>query len=113
MKIVSSRDSFFLFIGDLIFFTLALWASLFLRFGEIPEPALFFLHLSPFFLMFLIWSVVFLISDLYGVESLIFKHALPKTIFQAQFWNSLIAVLFFYFIILLAIYFISSQISYF
>lgn len=98
MRIVSPRDSLFLFVGDIIFFTLALWMSLLVRFGEIPNGELFMLHLSPFFIMFLIWAIVFVISDLYGVESLIFKHTLPKTIFQAQSWNSLLAVLFFYFI---------------
>jgi hypothetical protein len=41
MIVENKKESVFLFIGDICFFTLALWITLFLRYLEIPSPAIF------------------------------------------------------------------------
>ena len=95
-----NRDNFFIFLGDLIFFYLALWLAVFIRSALLVEPrqVTFVDHLLPFTIIFAVWALVFYIADLYGKRTLIFKHELPALIFKVQLANSLIAVLFFYLI---------------
>lgn len=93
-----TRDAFFIFLGDLIFFYFALWLAFSIRTAFLIEPrkVTFADHLIPFTIIFVVWSLVFYIADLYGKRIFIFKHQLPAIIIKAQLVNSLIAVLFFY-----------------
>lgn len=91
-------ESLILFLGDLVFFTLSLWLTLLLRYGVLPTAELFYTHLVPFSLLFLIWTVVYFIYDLYRRQTAVFEHDLPARIFSAQLVNSLLAALAFYFI---------------
>lgn len=95
---IFKKETFVLFLGDIIFFFLSLWLSLFLRYGHFPSKALLYIHLVPFSILFAVWLVVFFIAGLYEKHTLILKGKLPSAIFNAQLINSVVAVAFFYII---------------
>jgi lipopolysaccharide/colanic/teichoic acid biosynthesis glycosyltransferase len=93
-----------LFVGDILFFTLSLWLSLWLRTFEVPSQGLFMAHLAPFSLLFVAWVVVFLIAGLYESRLLHFaRRTVTSTLLYAQCANTLIAALFFFFVPLFGI----------
>jgi len=96
MSSLSKKESIVLFCGDVFFFIFSLWASLFLRFGEVPSIDRFMTHLVPFSILFVLWIIVFFIAGLYEKHTLILKGRLPGIIFNAQVANSIFAVIFFY-----------------
>ncbi len=73
-----------------------MWVSLFLRHLTIPAPELAAVHLLSFSVLFIAWCVVFFLSGLYGRYTILFRRALPSTIFVAQLINMALAVLFFF-----------------
>jgi FlaA1/EpsC-like NDP-sugar epimerase len=95
---IFKKETFVLFLGDIIFFFLSLWLSLFLRYGHFPSKALLYIHLIPFSILFAVWLVVFFIAGLYEKHTLILKGKLPSAIFNTQLINSVVAVAFFYII---------------
>ncbi|MFA5987155.1 MAG: exopolysaccharide biosynthesis polyprenyl glycosylphosphotransferase [Candidatus Paceibacterota bacterium] len=103
MNIRWKRETFVLLAGDLAFFILALWITLFLRYRSLPDWSVFFEHLLPFSFLFLVGIVVFFISGLYDKQTNAIKIKLPTLIFNAEAVNSLLAVLFFYFMPYVAI----------
>ncbi|MFA5736578.1 MAG: sugar transferase [Candidatus Paceibacterota bacterium] len=98
MKLQSKKETIILLLGDLALFNLALWLALFLRTLAWPEEGVFYRHLQPFSVIFLIWILVFYIAGLYGKQTVIFQRRLPRLIFNSLLVNSTIAVVFFYFI---------------
>src|SRR3989344_1133918 len=86
------------FVGDVFFWTFALWLTLYLRYFEIPETHSMLLHASAFGFIFILWVIVFFIAGLYANQTLLVKSKIPATILRAQIANSIIAVFFFYFI---------------
>lgn len=88
-----------LFVGDIFFFTFALWLSLFLRAFEVPPQGLFVAHLLPFTLLFLVWLFVFFIAGLYESRSIILeRRRISTTLLISQIANLVIAALFFFFV---------------
>src|SRR4051812_6709318 len=98
MKFLDRSESFVLLLGDIFFFMVSLWLSLLIRNVALPSKALFLIHFSPFGLLFLMWVIVFYIAGLYERRTLIIRSKLPGIIFNTQVANSIIGVLFFYFI---------------
>ena len=98
MTIWNKKEALLLFIGDIVFFTIALWFMLFVRYFEFPSADTFLRHLVPFSVLFIVWVLVFFIAGLYEKHTVILKNKLPSIIFNAQLTNSAIAVLFFYLI---------------
>ncbi len=96
MALTNKNETFLLFIGDVFFFILGLWITLFIRFQQIPDYHVFTEHLIAFIGVFLLWIVVFFISGLYEKHTLILKSRIPTIIFNAQLVNSGLAVLYFY-----------------
>ena len=96
MAVTNKNEAFFLFLGDLFFFFLALFIMLFVRLNEMPNAQVFFEHVISFSIIFVLWLVVFFIAGLYEKHTLILKNRIPTIIFNAQLVNSAIAVLFFY-----------------
>lgn len=92
------REAVVLFLGDLIFFALALWLTLAVRFLAWPSKALLFAHLQPFGIVFLVWTLVFFIADFYDRRPSLQRERLANTIVNTQLVNSFLAVVFFYFI---------------
>jgi len=98
MTIFNRKEPLILFLGDLLAFALALWLTLFFRYGgNLPESVVG-VHFQAFSILFVVWLLVFYIAGLYGKRTILFKSRLPKKIFQAQLVNSVLAVLFFYLI---------------
>lgn len=98
MTIARKKESALLFIGDLLFFLLALWITLWVRYFALPDSTLFYNHLVPFSFLFIIWVLVFFIAGLYNKHTVFFKKKLPGIILRAQTVNVGIAALFFFFI---------------
>ena len=97
MVIFNRREPLILFIGDLAIFAFSLWISLSIRDG-FPTLAIYELHIVPFGIIFLAWTLVFFIAGLYEKYTTILKNKIPSTIFNAQLTNSALAVIFFYLI---------------
>jgi lipopolysaccharide/colanic/teichoic acid biosynthesis glycosyltransferase len=91
-------DTFLIFIGDIAMFYGALWLTLLVRYLDIPSVEEYLLHAGPFTYLFAIWVVVFYIASLYEPHMVILKSRLPAMLFNVQAINSIIGVLFFYFI---------------
>ncbi len=98
MSSISKKEAVLLFLGDIFLFVFSLWLALYLRYGEIPSGQLFGVHIVPFSILFVVWFLVYFIAGLYEKHTLILKNKLPSVIFNAQFVNSLFAIVFFYFI---------------
>lgn len=96
MSTQGRREAPFLFLGDIFFLIVALWATLFIRYGNIPGKDIFIQHLVPFSFLFLLSTLVFFIAGLYEKHTLFFKSRLPETIFYAQITNIAVAAVFFF-----------------
>jgi lipopolysaccharide/colanic/teichoic acid biosynthesis glycosyltransferase len=98
MLILNKKEPIFLFIGDTLFFTISLWVTLLVRYAKIPSQECFLDHLIPFSILFFIWSISFFIAGLYERQALIQKRSFLANIISTQIINSIIAIIFFYFI---------------
>jgi lipopolysaccharide/colanic/teichoic acid biosynthesis glycosyltransferase len=96
MKVINRQEPWLLLVGDILIFTLSLWLSLVIRFGQFPDQIFFFQHFKPFLILFTIWCLVFFIAGLYEKHTTIFKSRLPLQVLKTQIFNSFLAVLFFY-----------------
>lgn len=97
MTISSKTEPFLLFIGDACVFYVALFTTLFLRYGSISSRTLD-THIIPFTILFFVWYVVYVIAGLYEKHTLLIKRSIANIIFHVQLINSALAVLFFYLI---------------
>lgn len=86
-----------LFVGDILAFFASLWLMLFFRYGSFTRD-LFFVHLAPFSILFLVWILVFFIAGLYQKHTIILKSRLPTILFNTLIVNTILAIVFFYFI---------------
>lgn len=98
MTLVPKRDYVLLLGGDIVVFTLSLWATLALRYTELPSQNLFILHLIPFMFLFAAWVVTFFLAGLYSRHTRLFRSRLSRAILYTLIINVLIAALFFFFI---------------
>jgi len=103
MKTLNRKEPFILLLGDLVAFYMGLWLMLVLRYGQLPQNEFFTLHLFPFSILFVIWIVVFFIAGLYEKHTLLLKGKIASVILRAQITNSILGVLFFYFVPLFGI----------
>ena len=88
----------FLFVGDLAVFVLSLWLTLFVRTGVLPTEKIILDHALPFLLLFCLWLLVFYMAGLYEKRAVLFKRELPSALLTTQFFNIILAALFFFFI---------------
>jgi len=98
MTITPKTESLLLLMGDIVIFVFALFATLTVRYFEVPQSTLFYNHLIPFSFLFVVWVLVFFISGLYNKHTILFKRKLPSVILSAQAVNIMIAAIFFFFI---------------
>lgn len=103
MSSLNSKEPLILLWGDLGSFVLALWLSLWIRNLGVPSQDLFLTHLLPFSLLFVLWIVVFYIAGLYEKHTVILKSRFPNVLASTQLVNSVLAVVFFYFVPLFGI----------
>ena len=64
------KEPVILFLGDILFFFVALWLTLFVRYGELPTQDLLVSHLTPFSILFLSWVVVFFMEQTTNLQGL-------------------------------------------
>src|SRR3989338_4053853 len=86
---------FLLFMSDLSVLFGALLLTLYLRYGQSFSEKLEF-HLAPFSLIFIIWLLVFYISNLYEPATLRNNIHFYSSLLQAIVVSSVISVIFFY-----------------
>lgn len=98
MKVQSPREILLLFIGDLVSFYFSLAIAIFIRSGDWPNLDQFVILAVPFTYLFLAWTLVFFASDLYGKQTAMARRRLSSVVFNAQVMNTVLAILFFYFI---------------
>lgn len=96
MTLVPKREYALLLLGDVAIFTLSLWATLALRYIEVPSQTLFVQHLVPFLFLFAAWVVVYFLAGLYGRHTRLFRSRLSATILYTQVINVVLAALFFF-----------------
>lgn len=96
MTLVPKREYLVLLVGDVLVFAFSLWATLALRYLELPSAELFVRHAVPFSLLFGLGIGVFFLAGLYGKHTTLFRSSLPTKIFYTQIVNVLIAALFFF-----------------
>ena len=90
------RAASLLFLGDILVFVISLLVTLVVRYGTHFEWDTFMDHIGPFSILFVIWSLVFYMSGLYGKRVLLFMSSLPDAIVKTQFFNIVLAALFFF-----------------
>ena len=83
-------------LGDLIVFASSLVLTLLIRYREIPSEDVVREHLQPFTFLFLVWTVVFLIAGLYDRHISFARKSIPALILRTQFFNVLLAAVFFF-----------------
>lgn len=92
------KTSVILPLGDIFFFYASLWVMLLVRYLDYPTRQDFINHVVPFSILFIAWLLVFYIAGLYERSNSILRRSLPVTIIKVQIVNSILAVIFFYFI---------------
>jgi lipopolysaccharide/colanic/teichoic acid biosynthesis glycosyltransferase len=90
------RAAGLLFIGDILVFVISLWLTLAVRYAGNFTWETFLDHIGPFSILFALWALVFYMSGLYGKRVLLFKSSLPDAIVKTQFFNIVLAALFFF-----------------
>lgn len=96
MSVSLRRESLLLFAGDMCALVFSLWATLLVRYAELPSWDIFVTHLVPFSFLFLLSAGVFLIAGLYEKHTLLVKSKLPETVFFAQIANVAVGAIFFF-----------------
>lgn len=90
-----ARELAILLVGDILLFIVALWATLFFRYLQIPGEEIFFIHFWPFLWLSFIWILVFYIGGLYDKQTTFLKTRLTSRIISIQLINIVIAAVFF------------------
>lgn len=90
-----SRELFLLLVGDIVFFFIALWLTLVVRYFEFPSSEKLLSHMVPFGIISGAWLFIFYIAGLYDKHTVFLKSLLFSRILNTQFVNVLIAALLF------------------
>ncbi len=93
-----TRELILLILGDILFFIVALWLTLFVRYLSFPSFELFTNHLGPFLILSAVWLFVFYIAGLYDKQTVLFKSLMFSRILNTQVVNGMLAALLFFII---------------
>ena len=96
MNSLGKKETFVLVLGDLIALFLALWLSLLLRYGTVPNGSVLSLHISIFSVIFILWIIVYSIAGLYDKLNFFSERKFSGGLVRAQLINSALAIAFFY-----------------
>lgn len=89
------RELTLLIAGDILFFVVALWLTLAVRYFTIPSYELFVEHLGPFLAISGAWLFIFFIAGLYDKHTIFLKSVLLSRIINTLVVNCLVAGLLF------------------
>jgi lipopolysaccharide/colanic/teichoic acid biosynthesis glycosyltransferase len=98
MIIVGRRSALLLLIGDAVAFVVALYATLFARYGAPPSPEVLAPYVAPFGFLFALWLLVYFASGLYGKRLALFPSRVPDVLLRVQVVNIVLAAVFFFLI---------------
>jgi lipopolysaccharide/colanic/teichoic acid biosynthesis glycosyltransferase len=98
MRPVFRVRTVFLFLGDVVVLSAAVWLSLVFRALDFPQAALLERYFEAHGLLLAIWLLVFLAGGLYEERSLVFPREHARRLAFAQAVNALIAALVFFFV---------------
>jgi len=96
-RIAISRRTSLLIAGDLLACIFSLILTLTVRYGEIPSRDLFFSHIIPFSILFVIFIIVGMAVGFYDKQVAFVRGRISNLITQVQTINVLIGIVFFYF----------------
>ncbi|PIR94701.1 sugar transferase [Candidatus Falkowbacteria bacterium CG10_big_fil_rev_8_21_14_0_10_37_6] len=82
--------------GDIVILYLSLYLALSLRYGQLPSPELWHVHLWPFTAIFIVWIIIFYISNLYDLTLATNNAKFYALTAQALVVNFLLGAAFFY-----------------
>jgi FlaA1/EpsC-like NDP-sugar epimerase len=82
--------------GDIVILYLSLYLALSLRYGQLPSPELWHAHLWPFTAIFIVWIIIFYISNLYDLTLATNNAKFYALTAQALVVNFLLGAAFFY-----------------
>jgi lipopolysaccharide/colanic/teichoic acid biosynthesis glycosyltransferase len=91
-----TRELGLLIFGDILFFIVALWLTLTIRYLDLPSSELFSAHLGPFLILSSVWLLVFYIAGLYDKQTVFLKSLLFTRIVRTQAINGVIAAVLFF-----------------
>src|SRR3989338_770092 len=81
--------------GDMLSFILAFWLSLIIRYWQMPNWQKIEAHITPMFLLFLLWIVINFINGLYDLGKLK-KKDLPRQLAATSLVSFIVRIVFFY-----------------
>lgn len=96
--IILKTKKLFLLLGDIACLYLALYLTLYLRYGNNFDTSQWDNHFQAFTLIFIAWLVIFFISDLYDLKISYNNLSLLTNYAKALIINGVIAVMLFYFL---------------
>jgi exopolysaccharide biosynthesis polyprenyl glycosylphosphotransferase len=96
IKLMSGLKKAALFIGDITILYASLATTLFIRYWGLSPSSYFAAHLKPFSIIFVIWLLVFYISDLYRHGAFRSRGVLFSSIVRAVFISGILSVIVFY-----------------
>lgn len=90
------RELVLLLFGDVLFFIVALWLTLSVRYLSIPTEEVFSLHFWPFLYVSVVWIFIYYIGGLYDKHTVFLKSLLKSRIIIIQIINIIVAGLIFF-----------------
>ncbi len=96
MQLFARGNTLLLLLGDFVTFGGSLVLTLLIRYRSIPEDDVVSQHLQPFLLLFCFWLLVFFVVGLYDRHISLVRKSIPALVLKVQFFNMLIAALFFF-----------------
>ncbi|MCA9364245.1 exopolysaccharide biosynthesis polyprenyl glycosylphosphotransferase [Candidatus Kaiserbacteria bacterium] len=96
MFLFARGSTLVLLLGDFAVLASSLVVTLFLRYQALPSDQIVQQHLQAFFLLFILWIVIFLITGLYDRNLFFLRKSIPVLVLRVQFVNILLAALFFF-----------------
>lgn len=82
-----TRELAILLVGDAIFFIVAMWLTLGLRYFSWPDSDLVSVHIGPFLILSGVWIVIFYLAGLYDKHTKFLKSRLINRIINAHVLN--------------------------
>jgi exopolysaccharide biosynthesis polyprenyl glycosylphosphotransferase len=96
IRFINHKEAPILFLGDLIVFFLSLTLTLFIRYGQSFDFAIFLNYLYPFSILWLLWVLIFFVAGLYEKQTIFLRNRLPSLILNTLIFNTFFSTLFFY-----------------
>ncbi len=96
MRVINTKEPVILLIGDVLVLCTSLWATLVLRYQDLPSASLWNAHMGAFYVIFALWIFIFYLAGLYEKHTAILRNKLPSILFNAHVISSLFAAVLFY-----------------